>query len=491
MPPPWPSAPPAEPTGAQIPGMVRAGCKKLDGEEFTLTNENRRNALGPILALGTLWCAPAFGQEINGLPDPKAPCAGELGRQHIQTPYDFTTNSLRPRDGFTFEHCVHNNQRGAVDVRWPVPSVNQIVAGNESGITPRYSQKPPLGNRDGCLIYGNLLDRELRAEFWAREEDQKALEGETATASCIAAGRSSTANPNKSDPDKKKGDRTEVKDILAPFRLFLAADPTSPTATLMAFEGVAGVRARTTHSYESFLRYRVRPTEGSKATQLDGYTVSPRWSGEVENLNRFYQVNNQPSAAIVTSRDPVEIHFTVEGTGPWTFDELEYQVRDPKGVVTSVFVPAFIPASKEIDLGGLVAHKSLSLPAAFAIAQAAIKTCASNGYNVSVAVVGRYGEVIVALRGDNTGPHTLENAMKKAYTAQALSRPSGEFAESIKTNLTAGALHLTNIVPAQGALPIKVGAEAIGAVGVSGAPGGEKDEACARASIDSEASDLK
>ena len=139
----------------------------------------------------------------------------------------------------------------------------------------------------------------------------------------------------------------------------------------------------------------------------------------------------------------------------------------------------------------LVTHKDLSLAMAVTMAQTAIATCKANGYAVSANVVGRGGEVIVAMRGDATGPHTLENSMKKAYTAKAQRRPSGEFAEAVKTNPTAGALRLTNIVPAQGALPIKVGEDTIGAIGVSGAPGGEKDEACAKAGIEKVAADLK
>jgi uncharacterized protein GlcG (DUF336 family) len=139
----------------------------------------------------------------------------------------------------------------------------------------------------------------------------------------------------------------------------------------------------------------------------------------------------------------------------------------------------------------LVTHKDISLPIAVAMAQTAIATCKTNGYNVSANVVGRGGEVIVAMRGDGTGPHTLENSMKKAYTAKAQRRPSGEFAASIKDNFTSGALRLTNIVPAQGALPIKVGDDTIGALGVSGAPGGDKDEACAKAGIEKVADQLK
>ena len=139
----------------------------------------------------------------------------------------------------------------------------------------------------------------------------------------------------------------------------------------------------------------------------------------------------------------------------------------------------------------LVANKDLSLPMAVTMAQTAIQTCASQGYRVSANVVGRSGEVIVAMRGDDTGPHTLENSMKKAYTARAQRRPSGEFAKTLEGNFTAGALHLTNIVPAQGGLPIKVGEDTIGAIGVSGAPGGDKDEACAKAGIDKVSAELK
>jgi uncharacterized protein GlcG (DUF336 family) len=139
----------------------------------------------------------------------------------------------------------------------------------------------------------------------------------------------------------------------------------------------------------------------------------------------------------------------------------------------------------------LVARHDISSAMALTMAETAVATCKANGYNVSANVVGRNGEVIVAMRGDNTGPHTLENSMKKAYTARAQRRSSGDFGDSVKDNFTAGALHLTNIVTARGALPIKVGEDTIGAIGVSGAPGGDKDEACAKAGIDKVADQLK
>ena len=139
----------------------------------------------------------------------------------------------------------------------------------------------------------------------------------------------------------------------------------------------------------------------------------------------------------------------------------------------------------------LLAHKDLSLATALTIATTAAETCKGQGYRVSVTVVGRTGEVVVQLRGDDASPHTIENSFRKAYTARTFRIPSGEFAQRVKENPTTGQVHLTNIIANQGALPIKAGDETIGAVGVSGSPGGEKDEVCAKAGIDKAADQLK
>jgi uncharacterized protein GlcG (DUF336 family) len=139
----------------------------------------------------------------------------------------------------------------------------------------------------------------------------------------------------------------------------------------------------------------------------------------------------------------------------------------------------------------LLTHKDLSASIAMTIAQTAIESCHANGYAVSVTVVGRNGEVIVQVRGDNTPPHTMENSFRKAYTARTLRSPSGALAERVKAEPTLPFIHLTNVIAFQGALPIKVGDETIGAAGVSGAPGGEKDEACVKAGIDKVADQLK
>jgi uncharacterized protein GlcG (DUF336 family) len=139
----------------------------------------------------------------------------------------------------------------------------------------------------------------------------------------------------------------------------------------------------------------------------------------------------------------------------------------------------------------LLARKDLSLAAALTIATTAADLCKSQGYTVSVTVVGRNGEVILQMRGDNAPPHTVENSFRKAYSARTFRVPSGELVQRVKDNPTAPFVHLSNVVAAQGALPIKAGDDVIGAVGISGAPGGEKDEVCAKAGIDKAADTLK
>lgn len=139
----------------------------------------------------------------------------------------------------------------------------------------------------------------------------------------------------------------------------------------------------------------------------------------------------------------------------------------------------------------LLSQKALSAPIVLSIAQTAYDACLQQGYHVSVTVVGLEGQPLISLRGDGTSPHTIENSLRKAYTSRTFRIPSGEFAQRVKDNPTSGQVHLANIVAAQGALPIKTGDTVIGAVGVSGAPGGEKDEACAKAAIDKVSDQLK
>jgi uncharacterized protein GlcG (DUF336 family) len=131
-----------------------------------------------------------------------------------------------------------------------------------------------------------------------------------------------------------------------------------------------------------------------------------------------------------------------------------------------------------------LARKDLSVDAAVVIATTAMADCKAKGWPVSVAVVGRTGELIVHMRGDGTGPHTMDNSFRKAYTARSTRQPSGKLAERLKADPQLSLVTLPNMVAAQGALPIMIGEDVVGAAGASGAPGGEKDEACVQTGLD-------
>lgn len=158
----------------------------------------------------------------------------------------------------------------------------------------------------------------------------------------------------------------------------------------------------------------------------------------------------------------------------------------PRLVLAGLACALTAPASAQ-----LMNQRMLSAGMAMTMAQTAIDTCRGNGYKVSVTVVGFNGETILQVRGDGTGPHTMENSLRKAYTSRTFRIPSGEMVNRLKENPQLSLIQLANVIASQGALPVKVGEDVIGAIGVSGAPGGEKDEVCAKAGIDKVADMLK
>jgi uncharacterized protein GlcG (DUF336 family) len=139
----------------------------------------------------------------------------------------------------------------------------------------------------------------------------------------------------------------------------------------------------------------------------------------------------------------------------------------------------------------LLAHKDLSLATALAIATAAADHCKTQGYHVSVAVVGREAQIIVKLRGDGSPPHSAENSYRRAYTALTYRQPTLNVEKRVRADPGDQLVHLREVMGAQGGLPIVVGGDTIGAVAVSGSPGGDKDEACAKAGLDKVADQLK
>ncbi len=142
----------------------------------------------------------------------------------------------------------------------------------------------------------------------------------------------------------------------------------------------------------------------------------------------------------------------------------------------------------------VLTEKNVSTGIAMAIAHAALESCEKSGFKVSVTVVDRSGQVKLQVRGDGANPHTFENSYRKAYTAKTIRASSAEFVKRFNdpNNPSAKAqATLPGFIALAGALPIKIGDDIIGAVGVSGAPGGDKDEVCSQAGIDKVADQLK
>ena len=133
----------------------------------------------------------------------------------------------------------------------------------------------------------------------------------------------------------------------------------------------------------------------------------------------------------------------------------------------------------------LVTYKSLSPEVALAAAQAAMKQCRDNGFQVAVAVVDRFGQPQVMLRDRYAGLPAADTATRKAYTALGFRKPTSEFAASIHSGqMEPGLAQLPGIAMLAGGVTIEAGGTLLGGIGVAGAPGGDKDEACARAGLD-------
>ena len=139
----------------------------------------------------------------------------------------------------------------------------------------------------------------------------------------------------------------------------------------------------------------------------------------------------------------------------------------------------------------LLTHRDLSYAMAKTIAETAIDSCAAKGYAVSAVVVDRAGDVIVAMRADNAGPHTMENARRKAYTARSFRTSTTAYAKRFADNdpVVRQQVTLPNVIAIPGGLPVKFGDEVIAGVGVSGSPG--VDEPCVQAGLDKVADQLK
>jgi len=159
----------------------------------------------------------------------------------------------------------------------------------------------------------------------------------------------------------------------------------------------------------------------------------------------------------------------------------------PLRVAAVVLASSFVlPAQAQ-----LLTHRDLSYAMAKTIAETAIASCGTKGYAVAAVVVDRAGETMVALRADNASPITMENARRKAYTARSFRVSTAAYAKRYADNdpVVRQQVTLPSVIAIPGGLPVKLGEDVIGGIGVSGSPG--VDEPCAQAGLDQVADQLR
>jgi len=132
----------------------------------------------------------------------------------------------------------------------------------------------------------------------------------------------------------------------------------------------------------------------------------------------------------------------------------------------------------------LANYMTLSTAAAQQAAQAALARCQKDGYTVAVAVVDRGGQPLAVLRDNLAGAHTTQTAMNKAATAVSFRTETTELAVvSQAGKAQSGVRQLPNVVAIGGGLMIRAKGSLVGGIGVSGAPGGDADDVCAKVGI--------
>ena len=141
---------------------------------------------------------------------------------------------------------------------------------------------------------------------------------------------------------------------------------------------------------------------------------------------------------------------------------------------------------------GTFTVKVLTPETALKAAQAALKKCRDSGFQATVAVVDRMGVVQVLLRDRFAGPHTPDMAAAKAYTAVSFRTNTTELADATHPGRPAsGIRHRPGVAAVGGGMMIEAGGTLLGAIGVSGAPGGKEDDLCAAAGIEAIREDIE
>lgn len=137
----------------------------------------------------------------------------------------------------------------------------------------------------------------------------------------------------------------------------------------------------------------------------------------------------------------------------------------------------------QAQAGDVLTQKTVSLELARDLAQAAVEACRERGYQVTAVVVNRAGDTQALLRDSLASRYTMQIAREKAEAVILSGVNSSDFRKN-RQDIRMEMNHVQGILVLEGGVPIQAGGSFIGALGVSGAPGGDKDEQCALAALD-------
>ena len=144
--------------------------------------------------------------------------------------------------------------------------------------------------------------------------------------------------------------------------------------------------------------------------------------------------------------------------------------------------------------GKLLSQRNLGIDLALEAATATLAEARSRGYRIAVAVSDRSGHILVLLRSDGGGPHLIDSARRKAYTAASSNMLTSAMEKAVDERTGVpdhNLIFLDNMLMVGGGVPIRAGDELVGAIGVAGSPGAIHDEECANAGIARIAASLK
>lgn len=152
---------------------------------------------------------------------------------------------------------------------------------------------------------------------------------------------------------------------------------------------------------------------------------------------------------------------------------------------TITLIAGLHPASARAQDGALVQFEILNPDLAITLARETLAACREQDFQVAVAVVDRFGNPQAIVRDRYAGPHTPDTSTRKAWTAVSFRADTTELVENTKAGTPqAGARDVSNALMLGGGVLIEVSGKVVGAIGVSGAPSGEADAACARAGLE-------